>query len=434
MEPVTIALVCIAGALALMLLGIPVVYCLGCTGAVMAFLIYGPVSLDKAGWTTFTTLYNINWVPLPLFVLMGCIISQTSMGQDIYRAARNWLSRLPGGLVVATIFGEAAMASAVGSSTACALAVGKMAEPEFERYGYSKPFAMGALTCGGVLGPLIPPSIGFITYGVLAQVSIGQLFIAGIVPGIILAFMLAGVAVIMCWRNPVLGPPAGAVSWAERLSSLKKVWPLVAVMLSIIGTIYLGIASAAEAAGVGCVVVIILAFFVYRLRWADFYRAIVEAATLNGMILFMMVGAWFYSYVLGTSGAAKSLMELVYGTGLPPLGIVFLINIILLILGCFIDAITIMLLTIPLFVPIVVGLGFDPVWFGVLYVVNMQIGLITPPMGLDLFTVRSAFNLPAGHLLRGVLPFLVVLIIFLLLLVFFPQLSLWLPGTMGMGR
>jgi len=433
MDFTTAALVCVGGMLFLMLMGMPVIYALGFTAIAVAYFTYGAFSLDKVGWTTFNTLFNINWTPLPLFVLIACLIAETKIGEDIYEAARSWLSRVPGGLIVTSIWGEAAMAAAIGTSTATILAVGKVAEPEFERYGYDKGLAMGGLCCGGVLGPLIPPSAGMIIYGVLSETSIGHLFMAGMVPGVILALMLASVAVIICVRNPKLGPPVGGVSWKKRFSSLKRVWPIVVVMLSILGTIYMGIASPTEAAGVGCVVVLLIGITVFGLRWKGLKRALIETATINGMILFMMVGAWLFSYVIGTSGVVKTITGFVTTSDLSPWLVIIAINILLLILGCFIDAITIMLLTVPIFVPVIIALDFNPIWFGVLYVVNMQIGLITPPMGLELFMMRTAFNIPVDKLLRGVLPFLIALFIFLAILIAVPQISLWLPGMMRGG-
>jgi len=424
------ALVCVLGMLFLMLMGMPVIYALGFTAVAVAFFTFGPASLDKVGWTTFSTLYNINWTPLPLFVLIACLIAETKIGEDIYAAARSWLSRVPGGLIVTSIWGEAAMAAAIGTSTATILAVGKVAEPEFKRYGYDKGLAMGGLCCGGVLGPLIPPSAGMIIYGVLSETSIGHLFMAGMIPGLLLACMLAGVAIIICWRKPALGPALGPVSWGVRFSSLKRVWPIVVVMASILGSIYFGIASPTEAAGVGCVVVLIIGVAVFGLRWQGLKRALTETALINGMILFMMIGAWLFSYVIGSSGVAKTITSFVTSADFSPWLVIISINILLLILGCFIDAITIMLLTVPLFVPVITALGFDPIWFGVLYVVNMQIGLITPPMGLELFLMRTAFDIPVDKLLRGVLPFLIVLFIFLAILIAFPEISLWLPGMM----
>jgi tripartite ATP-independent transporter DctM subunit len=269
-----------------------------------------------------------------------------------------------------------------------------------------------------------------IIYGVLSETSIGHLFMAGMVPGVMLALMLAAVAVFMCWRKPELGPAVGSVSWKDRIISLRNVWPIIIVMLSILGSIYFGIASPTEAAGVGCVVVLLIGVIVFGLRWEGLRRALLETAKINGMILFMMIGAWLFSYVIGSSGVVKTVTSFATSSDLSPWLIIITINIMLLILGCFIDAITIMLLTVPIFVPVISALGFNPVWFGILYVVNMQIGLITPPMGLELFMMRTAFNIPVDKLLRGVLPFLVILFIFLAILIAVPDISLWLPEMM----
>ena len=415
----------------LMLMGMRIVYALGLSALVVAFFTYGPASIDKLGWTTFTTLFNLNWIPLPLFVLLACLIAETTMGDNIYAAARAWLSGVPGGLIVTSIFGEAIMAASVGTSAACILAVGKVADKEFKKYGYDTGFSMGAMCCGGVIGPLIPPSAGFIIYGVLAEVSIGHLFMAGIIPGVFIAVLLAAAVIgISAWKPQLAPPIKGGVTWRERFVSLKYVWPMVIIMLAILGTIYLGIASPTEAAGVGCVVVLLLSVGVFRLRWAGLIRVLKATALLNGMILFMMVSAWLFAYVVGSSGVVDWMTGWAVDATFSRWWVIILINVMLLILGCFMDGITIMLLTIPLFVPVIEALGFSPIWFGVLYVVNIEIGLITPPMGLSLFMMRTAFDIDVNKLLKGVLPFVIVLLIALAVLIAVPDITLWLPETM----
>ncbi len=430
MDYATAALLCVFSMLVLMLLGVPIAYALGFSSVVFGVLAFGGASLDKAGWATFHLLYNLSWTPLPLFVLMACVIAETTIGEDLYRAARRWFSRVPGGLIVATIMGEAAMAAIVGVSGACIVALGKVAEPEFNRYGYNRALGLGGLCCGGVLGPLIPPSVPMIIFAAFAEASLGRLFIAGIIPGILLAFMLSAVPIILCARNPTFGPPAGAFSWADRLGSLKRLWPIALVMFFILGSIYLGIATPTEAGGVGCTAVIIIAVAFFGLRLKGLYRAMTEAVLINAMIMIILVGASFFSYVVGSSRLAENLVNIVTSSALPPLLVIVGINILLIILGCFFEPITILMLTLPIILPVIVGLGFDLIWFGVLFVVNTQIGLITPPMGIDLFITRNTFNIQTGELLRGVLPFLIVLFIFLFILVAFPQLSLWLPNMM----
>lgn len=424
------AILCIVSMVFFLILGVPIAFALGFSAVIFGTLAFGPMALHKMGLATFSLFYNYSWTPLPLFVLMACVITETTIGEDLYKVARNWVSGLPGALISASIMGEAMLASTVGVSGAAIVALGKVAEPEFKRYGYDRNLSLGGMMCGGVLGPLIPPSTPLIIYGVIANVSVGHLLIAGIVPGAVLAIMLAIVPLIICWRNPKLGPAAGSVSWITRLVSLKKVWPVIVVMMAIIGSIFFGIATPTEAAGIGCTAVIIIAVTVFHLRWKGLYRAMVEAAVINSMMLVIIVAASFFSYMLASAGVGNFLGSLVTSLSVPPIVIVIAIMILYLILGSLFDSITITILTIPIFAPLLTTLGFDLVWFGILYVVNLEIGLITPPMGVNLFFVRSVFNIKTGDLLKGAVPFLIVLVIFLFIVLFVPDLSLWLPDMM----
>ncbi len=430
MDVTTIGFLTVIALLFFMMLGIPIAYSLGCVGFIAALISYGGIVLPKLGWTPFHFCYNISWTPLPLFVLLGCIVGETGIGRDLFKALRNWLSRIRGGLIVAGIFGEAAMASVIGTSAATVIVVGKVAVPEFERYGYSRQLSLGALLAGGVLGPLIPPSATMIVYSVLAELSLGQMFIAGIFPGILLAIMLSIPVLVICWLRPSLGPATGGVSWGERFSSLKKIWPVVLVMLFILGSIYLGIATPTEAGGVGCLIVIVVAVVFFRLRWDGLREAMIEAVVVNSMIMLILIGGSFFTYVIGSANIALYLQDVIEVFGLAPWQVIISINVILLVLGCILDPLTITLLTVPIFVPLITQVGFDPLWFGIIFVVNAQIGMITPPMGIDLFAIKTIFNIPTGEILRGVTPFLIVELVFLAILIIFPTLSLWLPGTM----
>jgi tripartite ATP-independent transporter DctM subunit len=433
MDATVAAIICVSIMLIMLLIGVPIPFALGFSSILIGTITYGTTILEKVGSTTFYLVYNFVWTPLPLFTLMACIMSETRIGEDLYRAARNWLSRLPGGLISASILGEAGMAAALGASAPTIIAVGKVAAPEFERYGYNKGFSIGALTCGGVLGPLIPPSATMIIYSVLTNVSLGRLFIAGIIPGIILALILASLPVVLCARNPRLGPVGASVTWAERLGSLSKIWAIALIFVFILGSIYLGIATPTEAGGIGAFIVLVIAVLFYRLRWKNLYRAMIEAALINAMLMFIFVGAQFFSYVIGTSSLAENTTNFVVNANLPPYLVIGIIMILLLVLGCFIEGITIMMLTIPIFLPLVTAIGFDPLWFGILYVTNMEMGLITPPMGINLFLARNTFNVPTGELLKGIAPFFIMLLLFLVIIAAFPQLSLWLPSLM-VGR
>ncbi len=430
MDAQFLSVVGISCLIGLMMLGVPIVYSLGCAACLAALLAYGVPSLSIMGSMPFSTLFNLSWTPLPLFTLLGTLIAESGMGEGLFKAASAWLSRVRGGLVVSGIAGEAMLASALGTSAACIIVVGKVAVPEFERQKYNRGFALGGLLAGGVLGPLIPPSATFIVYAVLASVSLGKLFMAGIVPGVILMVMLAAVALLLARFKPGLASNPYSVRWKERFSSLKGVWPIIVVMLSILGSIYFGIATPTETAGVGVVVVLIIAVTVFKLSWVKFKRAIIEATMINGMIIFIIIAAGFFTYVLGSSNVAQYLDDFVNGSGMPTWALILMINVILLILGCFIDAITITLLTLPIFVPLITAMGLDPIWFGVMFVVNTQLGLITPPMGTDLFAIKTIFNIPTNDIIKGVLPYLVAEIAFLMIIAFIPQISLWLPGLM----
>jgi tripartite ATP-independent transporter DctM subunit len=415
----------------MMMIGVPIAYSMLIPALAVGIWAYGWPVMDLLGRTTFSFLYRDQLAPLPLFFLLACIVAETEVGDDLFGAASKWLSRVPGGLVAASIVGEGAMAAIMGHSGGCIITVGKVAVPQYEKYGYNRGFALGALCCGGVLGPLIPPSTTMIVLTLFAEVSLGKLFIGGIIPGIVLVILLAGTAIFLAWRNPKLGPPAGRYTWKEKFYSLRRLWLVALIIFSILGVIYLGIATTTEAAGFGAVAALVVAVLAYKFRLRHLRRAVFEAALVTGMLILVIIGASFFTYVVGSGGLGKKLAELVLDAGMSPIGFIIMLNILYLFLGCIMDTMTILLLTLPIFVPAVTALGFDLVWFGVLVVVNMQIGLITPPLGLDLYIMRNTFGIPTKELMRGVLPFLAVLIVFLAVLVAFPQITLWLPNMMS---
>ena len=414
----------------LMLIGIPIAFSMLVPALITGIITYGPPVMDLMGRTTFAFLFRDALAPLPLFFLLACITAETEMGDELFGVASKWLSRIPGGLVAASIVGEAAISAIIGHSGGCIITVGKVAVPQYEKYGYDRGYALGALVCGGVLGPLIPPSTTMIVLTLFAEVSLGRLFIGGIMPGILLTIMLSGTAIFLAWRNPKLGPPAGIYTWREKFASFKRIWLVLLLVFCILGVIYLGIATATEAAGFGCVAAVIISVLFYKMRWPQLQRALYEGALITGMLILVIIGASFFTYVVGSSGIGRQLAKAVLDVGITPIGFIIALNVLYLFLGCIMDTMTILLLTLPLFVPAVMALGFDMVWFGVMVVVNMQIGLITPPLGLDLYITRNTFGIPTRELLRGVTPFLITLIIFLAVLVAFPEITLWLPRMM----
>jgi len=423
-------IICLAAMLIMMMMGIPIAFSMLVPAIIVGTISYGPPVMELLGRTTFSFLYRDALAPLPLFFLLACIIAETSVGDELFGAATKWLSRVPGGLVASSIVGEAALAAMMGHSGGCIVTVGKVALPQFEKYQYNRGFAMGALCCGGVLGPLIPPSSTMIVLTLFAEVSLGRLFIGGIIPGILLALMLVGTAIVMCIRNPKLGPPAQHYTWKEKFYSLRRLWLVALIVFGILGVIYLGIATTTEAAGFGCVATLIIAVAAYKYRLPQLKRSLQEASIITGMIILVIIGASFFTYVVGSSGLGRLLSQFILDIGISPIGFIIALSILYLILGCLMDTMTILLLTLPIFVPAVMALGYDLVWFGILVVVNMQIGLISPPLGLDLYMIRNTFGIPTGELLRGVLPFFIVLLVFLAILIAFPDLTLWLPNMM----
>jgi C4-dicarboxylate transporter, DctM subunit len=427
----TISLIFIGLSVALIIMGIPIAYVLGFCAVFGILFGSGGASLTKLGLTPFSVFHGLNWLPLPMFILMAYVISETDIGKDIFNTANKWLARIPGGLVVSAIWAEAAMAATMGASGTTILTVGAVAVPEMERLGCSKKFSVGALLCGGVLGPLIPPSIPFIVYAILSQQSISKLFMAGIIPGALLAVMLSVYAMVACSINPKLAPRPVAVKWKERIVSLKKVWPVIVLIIAILGGIYQGVITATEAGGAGVIIIMIIAIAFYRFRSVNLSRAMSEAATLTGMIGLMIIATTVFTFVVGVSGLAQRINDYIISAGLSPWLVIIIVNVVLLILGCIMDGLALLMVTMPLFIPLIIKLGFDPIWFGVLATVNIEIGLITPPVALNLFIASSIFRIPVSDVIRGMAPFLVILIVFLVVLIAFPQMSLWLPSLMG---
>lgn len=423
-------ILCFIISFGLLLLGVPIAYGLGAVSAMIGLLYFGPGALDIVGKTTFYFLFREALLPLTLFFFMASVLAQTPAGVDVFEAAARWVGKLPGGLVASGILGEAALAAVMGHSGGCIITVGKVAEPAFKRYGYDMAFAFGALCTGGVLGPLIPPSITMVILPLLYDVSLAQLFIGGIVPGILLALSLSMTAILVTKFKLSLAPPMQPSSWRERFLSLLKTWPIFLLMLILLGSIYLGFATPTEAAAVGCVFSVLIAVCFYKLKLNELKLALLESAKINGFVLFVVVSAAYFTYLIASSGLGRAIADLIVQLGFTKIKFIILLNVVYLILGCFMDNIAILLLTLPLLAPTIKALAIDPVWFGIMVVVNVQVGLITPPFGLDLYLVSKTFGIPTKDLLRGVLPFLTTCLVFLAILIIYPPIVTWLPQKM----
>jgi tripartite ATP-independent transporter DctM subunit len=368
---------------------------------------------------------------IPLFMLMGQFIYHSRLGEAIYYATHRWIGHLPGGLAIATIGGCSAFGAISGSSVAAAVTMGTVSLPEMERYKYAASLATGAVAAGGTLGILIPPSLGFIIYGMLTEQSIGTLFIAGIFPGLILTLAFMFTIYIRCRMNPVLGPAASTATWKERFLSLRDVWGVPVLFLIVMGGIYLGIMTPTEAAGVGASGAFLFALGKRQIDWQRLRGSLGETVQYTAMLIFILIGASVFGYFLSISRVPAGLAEWVVASGMHKFSVLASILITYLIIGCFLDPIAMQILLIPIFFPLVVDLGFDPIWFGVITVIGVEMGLITPPLGLNVFVIKGiAKDVPIYTIFAGILPFLFAMWFVVVLLTVFPQIALFLPSLM----
>lgn len=391
--------------------------------------------LNAATATMATTTYTLSssylLVIVPLFVLMGNIATVSGMSRSLFDAAFAWIGGFKGGLASSAVVGCAGFASVSGSSIATALTMGRVALPEMDRAGYSARLATGSVAAGGTLGILIPPSAGFVLYALLTEESIGRLFMAGIVPGLLLTVLFILAINISVRMKPEIAPRATGVSRAEKWRTLRGALPLVSVVFVSIGGIYIGVFTPTEAAGVGAFLIAVLAFGMCKMKVSQLSPVLKDSVQTTASIFMIAIGASVLGPFLALTGLPKELLSLLTESGIGPLGTLLLMLISYIILGTFLEAFSMLVITVPIFAPIVTGMGFDLIWFGVLIVVVVEMGMITPPVGLNVFVVKSvAQNTPMSEIFIGVMPFWLAMVAGLVLLVAFPQLSLMLPNSM----
>jgi tripartite ATP-independent transporter DctM subunit len=382
----------------------------------------------------FSTMNSYYFAVLPLFLLMGELANYSGITEDAYRTVNKWIGHLPGGLALVSIGACAGFAAVCGSSQATCVAMGKVALPEMRRYHYDDALATGAIGAGGTLGILIPPSSGFIFYAMMTEQSVGKLFIAGIIPGIILTLLLMLTVYILVKIKPSLGPAGIRSSWRERFASLSGIWKMLVLFILIMGGIWGGIFTPTEAAGVAAFVAFL---FLLMKRQSGMTLKAASAATLrntvriSGLVFLIMIGAMIFSAFMALTRLPEGMANLLTGFDLPPLGALILVLILYLVLGCFMETTSMILLTVPIVFPTVMALGYDPIWFGVVIVILQEIAFITPPIGPNVFAIAGiAPEIPMYTIFRGVAPFVVTLLIALIIIIAFPELSLFLPNTM----
>jgi C4-dicarboxylate transporter DctM subunit len=407
----------------------------------MAFVgICGYAYMRDWNWTvafamTQTKLYetgrNYTLSVVPLFILMGSFVTRAGMSQELFRAAYAFIGHLRGGLAMATVWASAGFGGICGSSIATAATFAKVAYPSMKRFGYSDRLAAGVVAGGGTLGIMIPPSTIMVIYGVFTETNIAKLFAAGILPGILGAILLCGAVQYMTWRDPASGPPGERSSWPARLRALKDVWAVAALFLFVMGGIYGGLFTATEGAGMGAFGALLFALWRRALSWQTLYAALLESARTTAMLFMILIGALMFSEFINITTMPADLKSFVTRFELNPLVVVLAIAAIYVVLGTAMEELSMVLLTMPVFFPVIVHLGFDPVWFGIIIVCVVEIGLISPPVGMNMFVLKTLLpEVSTGAIFSGVLPFMWADVVRLAILIAFPWLSLWLPSLM----
>ena len=433
MDPVVSGIIGTLLVFFLLSLGMPIAFSMMLVGFLgIAWLSSLGAALPVLARTVYETCAYYPYTVIPLFVVMGGFAGSSGMTRKLYIAFDKWLRGLPGGLGVATIAACAGFAGVSGSSVATAAAMGTVAIPEMNRFGYSSRLSAGTVAAGGTLGFLIPPSIGFVVYGMLTEQSIGKLLIAGIFPGLLLALAYIGVIVSWVKINPQVAPRSPqAVSWKDKVASLLPVWEPLMIFVFIMGGIYLGFFTPTEAGGVGATVLFLVALVKRKLPWTAFKTALLESVSISVMVLFLVAGASVFSTFLALSMIPIQVSTWVASLAVSRFLILMIVILIYLFLGCFLDAISMMVLTMPVIFPVIINLGFNPIWFGVIAVLMMEAGLLTPPMGLNVFTVAGVVkDVPLESIYRGILPFLISIFVVAFIIILFPDLVTFLPNMM----
>lgn len=476
MEPLLQGAIIAGIALVSFLLGMPIAFALGFTSIVSIWLFLGPSQVDLFGKFVFDSTNDFGLLAIPLFVLMGNVFGGSSVSKHLFEAGEAWLSRVRGGLAMSSIVASSIFAAISGSSAATAAAIGGVAVPEMEKRGYSQRLAAGAVAAGGTLGILIPPSVTLILYGIASEESIGKLFAAGIIPGIVITIMFCvwiyiaagidhrraarraalaesdsltasaperaghvsqgGHGVAVASVGTLQADPTGYVppvySWPTRMTALVKVLPFVMLIVAVLGTLYAGVATPSEAAAVGVVLVLLLVGVAYRgLKMKQFIKVLLDTTNQSTMILMITAFSGVIALVLSFLRVPQELAGIVTDLDVNKWIVMIIINLVLLVMGLFLPPVSIVVMVTPILYPLILGLGFDPIWFGIIMTINMEVGLITPPVGLNLYVLKGILpHVPLSEIIMGALPYVGVLALAIALFSFFPELITWLPNLL----
>ncbi|NQV56950.1 MAG: TRAP transporter large permease [Rhodospirillales bacterium] len=432
-EPTLVALIASLVVVAFMLMRVPIAIALGSVAVVgFAYMVDVEAAIGILIDSPIRTVTNFNFSVIPMFVLMGILVSAGGMSRELFRAANAWVGHMPGGMAMATILACGGFAAINGSSIATAATMTNVALPEMRRVGYHPGLSAGVIASGGTLGIMIPPSVMFILYAIITENDVATLFLAGIIPGLLAIVLYCITIQVLYHYKKNWMPRSQRADKKERWDSLKDVWATLVLFFLVIGSIYAGLVTIVEAAGLGVLGALVISFARKRLTWKVTVDALVESLRNSSAIFFILIAAFLFQYFLAVTQAPQLLAGFLGELELGPTGIIILIMIFYILAGMFVDGLAVILLTIPIFYPVVVGLGFDPIWFGVLVVMTVEIGLISPPIGMICFIMNNMVrDIGLVNIYKGVLPFMCADFIRLSLLVAFPSLALYIPKTMG---
>ena len=430
MSPVTIGIIGIVVLIAIFLLRMPVGFAMAAVGLVgFSYLVSPEAGLSIVARDVFHTFSSYSLTVIPMFVLMGSIAFASGMSRRLYDAGYSLVGRLRGGLAMATVVGCAGFAAISGSTNATAAAMGRVSLPEMKRYNYADSLATGSVAAAGSLGILIPPSTIFIIYGIMTEQSIGKLFVAGVLPGLVLAILFIMVVALVCWRDPSLAPTGAATNWKEKIAGLTGISEMLVLFGLVIGGLFLGWFSPTQAGGAGAAGALVIGLVRRQLTWQGFLGAVKDALRITCMVMIIVAGAVVFGHFIAVAKIPLMLAAWVVGLPLPPVAIMGVIVLIYLLGGCFMDALALITLTIPIFYPAVLALGFDPIWFGVIIVLVTEMGVITPPVGVNVYVIKGiAEGVPLETIFKGILPFLGALAVAIGILMAFPQIATYLPS------
>lgn len=423
---------CIALCFVLIFLGVQVAVAMALTALMgISMMIGANASLTSLATTALDVVGDQTWSVIPLFTWMGLIVVASGFAEDLYRAAYRWIGHLPGGLASASTVSCAGLSSIVGDTLSGVYAMGSIALPQMKSYGYDMKLATASIACAATIGVMIPPSLAFIVYGMITEVSIGKLFMAGVLPGILFAIILVVLITVRTWLNPALAPRGEVSSWRQRLEASAGVWPVLALMLLVLGGIYTGVVTPNEAGGIGVAGALLIAVLMRRLTWRAFWQSIEQTLRLTAGIILIFLFATAFSRFIAISGLTQQIAGLVTDLQLGPYELIGALLVFYVVIGMFMNALPALVLTVPLFYPLVINAGFDPIWFGVFVVIMVELGVVTPPIGVNVFAIASmTTDVSMYDIFRGVFPFWIAYFALVLLIIVFPQIALLLPSLM----